>query len=90
MAQVPAHVLNPCYCQVRVGCGSKLEVGDVVVERNFVEFLDELIHSSFRKRHEPSLRLWGHGEVALEGSGVVSNADPGAEDEGVVAIESSG
>jgi hypothetical protein len=39
------------------------------------------------KRHEPSLRVGRHGEAALEGSGAVSSADPGAEDEGVAAIE---
>jgi hypothetical protein len=59
----------------------------LVVERNFTEFSGEIAPDYFGKRHEPSLRDGRHGEVALEGSGAVSSADPGAEDEGVAAVE---
>jgi hypothetical protein len=44
----------------------------------------------FRKRHEPSLRVRGHGEVVLERASVVSDANPGTEEEGVVAVERGG
>jgi hypothetical protein len=59
----------------------------LVVERNFAEFSGEIAHDYFGKRHEPSLQVGRHGEVALEKSGAVSSADPGAEDEGVAAVE---
>jgi hypothetical protein len=59
----------------------------LVVERNFVEFSGEITHDYLGKHHEPGLRVGRHGEAALEGSGAVSNADPGAEDEGVAAVE---
>jgi hypothetical protein len=62
----------------------------LVVERNFAEFSGEITHDYFGKRHEPGLRVGRHGEVALEGSGTVSSADPGAEDEGVAAVEGDG
>jgi hypothetical protein len=62
----------------------------LVVERNFTEFSGEIACDYFRKRHEPSLRVGRHGEAALEGSSAVSSADPGAEDEGVAAVESDG
>jgi hypothetical protein len=59
----------------------------LVVERNFTEFSGEIARDYFRKRHEPSLQVGRHGEAALEGSSAVSGADPGAEDEGVAALE---
>jgi hypothetical protein len=59
----------------------------LVVEQNFAEFSDEIARDYFEKRHEPSLRVRRHGEAALEGSSAVSGADPGAEDEGVTALE---
>jgi hypothetical protein len=59
----------------------------LVVERNFTEFSGDIARDYFGKRHEPSLRVGWHGEAALEGSGTVSSADPGAEDEGVAAVE---
>jgi hypothetical protein len=62
----------------------------LVVERNFAEFPSEITRDDFGKRHEPGLRVGRHGEVALEGSGAVSSADPGAEDEGVAAVEGDG
>jgi hypothetical protein len=62
----------------------------LVVERNFAEFSGEIAHDYFGKRHEHGLRVGRHGEAALEGSGAVSGADPGAEDEGVAAVESDG
>jgi hypothetical protein len=62
----------------------------LVVERNFAEFSDEIAHDYFGKRHEPSLRVGRHGEAALERSSAVSGADPGAEDEGVAALEGDG
>jgi hypothetical protein len=59
----------------------------LVVERNFAEFSGEIARDYFGKRHEASLRVGRHGEVALEGFSVVSSANPGAEDEGVAAVE---
>jgi hypothetical protein len=59
----------------------------LVVERNFTEFSGEIARDYFGKRHEASLRVGWHGEAALEGSGAVSSADLGAEDEGVAAVE---
>jgi hypothetical protein len=62
----------------------------LVVERNFAEFSGEIARDDFGKRHEPSLRVGWHGEAVLEGSNAVSSADPGAEDEGVAAVEGGG
>jgi hypothetical protein len=62
----------------------------LVVERNFTELSGEIARDYFEKRHEPSLRVGRHGEAALEGSSAVSSADPGAEDEGVAAVEGDG
>jgi hypothetical protein len=62
----------------------------LVAERNFAEFSSEIARDYFGKRHEPSLRVGRHGEAALEGSSAVSGADPGAEDEGVAALEGDG
>jgi hypothetical protein len=59
----------------------------LVVERNFAEFSGEIARGDFGERHEPGLRVGRHGEAALEGSSAVSSADPGAEDEGVAAVE---
>jgi hypothetical protein len=73
--------------RVRVGGGSKLEVDVLVVERNFAELFGEIARDHFGKRHEPGPRFGCHGEAALEGSGAVSSADPGPEDEGVAAVE---
>jgi hypothetical protein len=62
----------------------------LVVERNFAELSGEIARDYFGKRHEPGLRVGRHGEAASEGSGTVSGVDPGAEDEGVVAVEGDG
>jgi hypothetical protein len=62
----------------------------LVVERNFAELSSEIARDYFGKRHEPGLRVGRQGEAALEGSGAVSSADPGAEDEGVAAVEGDG
>jgi hypothetical protein len=62
----------------------------LVVERNFSKFSDEIARDYFEKRHEASLRVGRHGEAALEGSGVVSSANPRAEDKGVAAVEGDG
>jgi hypothetical protein len=59
----------------------------LVVEQNFAEFSGEIARDYFGKRHEPDLRVGRHGEAALEGSGAVSGVDPGADDEGVAAVE---
>jgi hypothetical protein len=62
----------------------------LVVERNFAEFSGEIARDYFGNHHEPSLRVGRHGEAMLERSGAVSSADPGAEDEGVAAVEGDG
>jgi hypothetical protein len=62
----------------------------LVLERNFAEFSSEIARDDFGKRHEPSLRVGQHGEAALEGSGAVSSAEPGAEDEGVTVVKGDG
>jgi hypothetical protein len=59
----------------------------VVEERNFAEFAGELARDGFWKRHEASLRVGRHGEAALEGTRAVCGVDPGAEHEGVAAVE---
>jgi hypothetical protein len=59
----------------------------LVVERNFAEFSSEIARDYFGKRYEPSLRVGRHGEAALEGPSDVGNADLGAEDKGVAAVE---
>jgi hypothetical protein len=61
----------------------------LVVERNFTELSGEFARDYFGKRHKPSARVGSHGEAALEGSGAISNAHTGPEDEGVAAVESS-
>jgi hypothetical protein len=60
----------------------------VVEERNFAEFVGEFACDDVRKRHEASLRVGRHGEVALESARAVCSANPGAEHEGVAAVES--
>jgi hypothetical protein len=62
----------------------------LVKKRNFAEFAGEFARDYFGKCHEASLRVGRHGEAALEGSGAVSGADPGPEDEGVTAVEGDG
>jgi hypothetical protein len=76
--------------RVRVGGRSRLEVGILVVERNFTKFSGDGARDHFEKCHEPSLRVGHHAEAALEGASAVSSADPGAEDEGVAAVEGDG
>jgi hypothetical protein len=76
--------------QIRVGGGSVLEVGMLIVEQNSAKFSGECVRDYFRKRHESSLRVRRHGEVALERANAVSDANPGAKDEGVTAVESDG
>jgi hypothetical protein len=75
--------------RVGVGVESKLEVGVLVVERNFAELSGEIARDYFGKRHKPSLRVGRHGEAALEGFGAVSGADPGAEDKGVPRLKAT-
>jgi hypothetical protein len=62
----------------------------LVEERNFAEFDGDFARDYFGKCHETSLRVGRHGEAALEGSSAVSGADPGAEEEGVTALEGDG
>jgi hypothetical protein len=62
----------------------------VVEERNFAELAGEFAYDNFWKRHEAGLRVGRHGEAALERSRAVSSADPGAEHEGVTAVECDG
>jgi hypothetical protein len=62
----------------------------MVEERNFAEFASEFARDNFWKHHETGLRVGRHGEAALEGSRAVSSADPGAEHEGVAAVEGDG
>jgi hypothetical protein len=60
----------------------------MVEEQNFAELADEFACDHFRKRHEASLQFGRHGETALERARAVCSADPGAEHEGVSAVES--
>jgi hypothetical protein len=62
----------------------------LVEKRNFAEFAGEFARDYFGKCHEAGLRVGRHGEAALEGSSVVSSADPCTEDEGVTAVEGDG
>jgi hypothetical protein len=62
----------------------------LVEKRNFAKLAGELARDYFGKRHEASLRVGRHGEVALERSSTVGSADPSAEDEGVAAVEGDG
>jgi hypothetical protein len=78
---------DPWGRRVRVGGGSRLEVGVLVEERNFAEFSGEIARDHLGKCHEPGPRVGCHGEVVLERSGVVSGTNPGPEDEGVAAVQ---
>jgi hypothetical protein len=62
----------------------------LVEKRNFAELAGEFACDYFGKHHEAGLRVGRHGEAALEGSNTVRSADPGAEDEGVAAVEGDG
>jgi hypothetical protein len=62
----------------------------MVEERNFAELAGVFACENFRKRHEAGLRVGRHGEAALEGARAVSSANPGAEHEGVAAVEGDG
>jgi hypothetical protein len=62
----------------------------LVEKRNFAEFAGEFACDYFGKCHEAGLRVGWHGEAALEGPSAVSSADPGAEEEGVAAVEGDG
>jgi hypothetical protein len=62
----------------------------MVEERNFTKLAGVFACENFRKRHEAGLRVGRHGEAALEGARAVSSADPGAEHEGVAAVEGDG
>jgi hypothetical protein len=62
----------------------------VVEERNFAKLAGEFTCDNFRKRHEARLRAGLHGQAALERAGAISSADPGAEHEGVAAVEGDG
>jgi hypothetical protein len=62
----------------------------MVEERNFAELASEIACDNFRKHHEAGLRVGRHGEAALERARAVCGADPGAEHEGVAAVESDG
>jgi hypothetical protein len=62
----------------------------LIEERNFAKLAGEFACDYFGKCHEAGLRVGRHGEAALEGPSAVSSADPGAEDEGVAAVEGDG
>jgi hypothetical protein len=62
----------------------------MVEERNFTELASEFACDNFGKRHEAGLRVGRHGEAALERDRVICSADPGAEHEGVAAVEGDG
>jgi hypothetical protein len=62
----------------------------MIEERNFAELAGEFACDNFWKRHEAGLWVGRHGEVALERSRAVSSADPGADHEGVAAVEGGG
>jgi hypothetical protein len=62
----------------------------LIEKQNFTELAGEFARDYFGKRHEAGLQVGRHGEAALEGSSAISNADPGAEDEGVAAVEGDG
>jgi hypothetical protein len=62
----------------------------MVEERNFADLAGEFAWDNFRKRHEADLRVGRHGEAVLERARAVCSADPGAEHEGVAAVEGDG
>jgi hypothetical protein len=59
----------------------------MVKEQNSAELAGEFACDDFRKRHEAGLRVGRHGEAALESARAVCSANPGAEHEGVAAVE---
>jgi hypothetical protein len=69
---------GPQGCRVRVGGGSKLEVGVLVEERNFAKFFGEFARDHFGKCHEVSARVGSHVEAVLERSSAsaVQTQDP--------------
>jgi hypothetical protein len=62
----------------------------MVEKRTFAELAGEFASDNFRKRHEAGLRVGRHGEAVLERAHAVCSADPGAEHEGVAAVEGDG
>jgi hypothetical protein len=62
----------------------------MIEKRNFAELASEFACDNFRECHEAGLRVWRHGEAALEGSRAVSSADPSTQNEGVAAVEGDG
>jgi hypothetical protein len=62
----------------------------LVEKRNFGELAGEFTRDYFGRRHEAGLWVGQHGEAALERPSAVSSAGPGAEDEGVAAVEGDG
>jgi hypothetical protein len=62
----------------------------LVEKRNFAKLAGGFARDYFGKCHEAGLRVGRHGEAALEGPCAVSSADPGAENEGVAAVEGDG
>jgi hypothetical protein len=62
----------------------------MVEERNFAEHASDFACDNFGKRHEAGLRVGRHGEAALERARAVCSAEPGAEHEGVAAVEGDG
>jgi hypothetical protein len=62
----------------------------LVENRNFAELAGAFARDYFGKCHEAGLRVGRHGEAVLEGPSAVSSADPGAEYEGVTAVEGDG
>jgi hypothetical protein len=62
----------------------------LVEKRNFADLAGEFARDYFGKRHEAGLRVGQRSEAALEGYSTISSADPGAEDEGVAAVEGDG
>jgi hypothetical protein len=62
----------------------------LVEKRNFAELSGEFARDYFGKCHEAGLRVGRHGEAVLEEPSTVSSANPGAEDEGVAAVEGDG
>jgi hypothetical protein len=62
----------------------------MVEERNFVELAGKFACDNFTKHHEAGLRVGRHGEVVLERARGICSADPGAEHEGVAAVEGDG
>jgi hypothetical protein len=62
----------------------------MVEERNFAELAGEFTCDNFGKCHKAGLRVGRHGEVALERARAACSANPGAEHEGVAAVEGDG